>query len=210
MKMYESREMKMYAPQIVDMTDDYSGVKQRSEAKSATLVANMPEERKSEWILSHPRIWSFDEKGSLRSFQKFDNDVTVYFEPDLSTILSQKKKPEEMNYFELRRHIDILSQRDQPVHEYVTDLLRKISFPLGVLIIMVIAFSYAARTRAGTVMSAFGYGILWAVGYYALNALITALGHSGSVNPYIAAWLPNFVFLFVAVHHLKKSYRWYA
>jgi lipopolysaccharide export system permease protein len=210
MKMYDTREGRMYNPQIVDMTEDYSTLRQRIDAKEAVLVADKPQEQRSEWKLVHPRIWTFDDTGNLRSFQQFEGTQPVFLEPDLSVILGQKKKPEEMNFFELRRHIQILAERDQPVFEYMTDLYRKLSYPLSSLIVMLIAFSYAVRTRAGNATSAIGYGVGWAMIVYAAMAFFAALGHSGALAPVVAAWLPILLFSFVAVYYVRKSYRWYA
>lgn len=210
MKLYETREGRMYNPQIVDMTEDYSTLKQRIDAKTATLIVDKPEEQRSEWILENPRIWTFSDGGTLRSFEEFRGQRKVYLEPDLSVILGQKKKPEEMNFFELRRHIQILAERDQPVFEYATDLYRKLSFPLSVVLTMLLAFSYAVRTRAGNATSSFGYGIAWAIGLYAANALFGALGHSGALPPLWAAWLPTVGFVVASIFYIRKSYRWYA
>lgn len=210
MKMYETRERRMYTPQIVDMTDDYSTLRQRIDAQTATLIAEKPEERRSEWILTNARIWTFNEKGELSSFQEFPGDKKVYLEPDLSVILGQRKKPEEMNFFELRRHIAILSEREQPVHEYETDLYRKLSFPLSTVVAMMIAFSYAVRTRAGNATTALGYGLGWSMALYAAMAFFAALGHTGAISPLAAAWAPLVIFGIAAIHYVRKSYRWYA
>ncbi|GIX44638.1 MAG: YjgP/YjgQ family permease [Candidatus Hydrogenedentota bacterium] len=209
MKLYETREQRMYRPQIVDMTDDYSTLRQRIEARYATLVANRPEENRSEWILTDPRIWSFDEQGNLRSFYEKVGDHTVYLEPDLPIILGQRKKPEEMNFFELARHIGILAARQQPVNELVTDWQRKLAMPVGIVLVMLVGFSYAMRTRAGNAMSMFGRGIVWAILYYAVSAFFAALGHSEALNPYIAAWLPNIIFAALAARYVQKSYGWF-
>ena len=130
-------------------------------------------------------------------------------EEDLTIILGQRKNPDEMNFNELRRHIGILSQRNQNVERYTTDLIMKLSFPLGVLIVMIIGFSYAVRIRGGSMMHAFGMGVLWAVGYYALTAVMRALGHTGTLPPALAATLPQILFFVFTIHYLQRSLRWY-
>lgn len=210
MKMYDTRTGQMFTPQIVDMTEDYSTLRQRIDANEARLLAENRKKQRSEWELNQPRIWSFDEKGHLRSFQQYGGKQTVFLEPDLSVILGQKKKPEEMNFFELKQHIQILAEREQPVFEYQTDLYRKLSSPLSIIVAMMLAFSYAVRSRAGNATSAFGYGLAWTIALYAVSAFFTALGHSGVVSPMWAAWLPLILFAAAAVVYVRKSYRWYA
>lgn len=59
-------------------------------------------------------------------------------------------------------------------------------------------------------MKAFGQGVSWAFLYYLLTAIMKALGHSGTVSPAVAGFLPIAAFLYAAVHSLRKSYRWYS
>jgi lipopolysaccharide export LptBFGC system permease protein LptF len=115
-----------------------------------------------------------------------------------------------MNFNQLQERIRILSARNQPIASLQTDLLRKVTFPVGILVIMVIGFAYAVRARAGTAMTIFGYGIAWAVAYYLVNAIMQALGHSGRISPLSATLLPTIAFLFMAAVYLRKSYRWHA
>lgn len=210
MKRYYIPESRMDSPLIVDLMPDYTSVRNRMEADSAVLLANEPDQKRSSWEFANLRQWSFDGGGRLTSFSETPGTTTLMLEEDLTTILSQKKEPEEMNYAELAQHIRILADRNQPVHGLRTDLDLKITFPLGILVIMMIGFSYAARTRAGTVMKAFGYGTLWAIIYYAASAMLRALGHSGTVSPFIAGYFPLVAFAVVAAYYLRKSYRWYS
>ncbi|MCX7018718.1 MAG: LptF/LptG family permease [bacterium] len=210
MRLYSLRDKKMYRPQIYQMNDDFTSVKRRMEAESAEFVSNDPANRKSEWVFRNPRIWDLDEQGRLVSFMKYEGDQTVNLEEDLPDLLAQKKNPEEMNFSELRRHIRILTERRQPAYAFMTDLILKITFPMGILIIMVIGFFCAVRTRQGTVMTIFGYGISWAFAYYGLAAFLRAMGHTGSISPYTAGLVPAAVFIVVAVYYYRHSYRWYS
>ncbi|MCX7625418.1 MAG: LptF/LptG family permease [Candidatus Sumerlaeaceae bacterium] len=210
MKMYDTRQGRMYSPQIVDMTEDYSTLRQRIDANEALFLGEKPNEQRSEWELEQPRIWVFDEDGRLKSFEHFSGRHVVFLEPDLSVILGQKKKPEEMNFFELRQHIEILAEREQPVFEYQTDLHRKLASPISILLAMLLAFSFAVRSRAGNATSAFGYGLAWTIAIYGVSAFFAALGHSGALSPLCAAWFPIFYFAAMTVYYVRKSYRWYA
>lgn len=208
MRRYSMRENRMYEPKIVDMTPDFSGLQRRIEAKSAVLVSKA--EDRTTWRFQKPRIWTFDDAGNLASFREYSSTVDLHLEEDLSTLLSHRKQPDEMNFRELKQHIRILSRSQQAVHEYQTDLILKITFPLGVLVVMVIGFSYAARARSGSAMSAYGYGTTWAFLFYGLSALFKALGHSGSVAPMAAGLLPDAAFLVISVYCLRRSYGWYS
>lgn len=209
-RLYSTTDKRMFRPTIVDMAPDNSGLTRRIEADSAIFKSNDREGRKSEWVLHNPRIWDFNDQGKIAAFKEMKADIPVLFEEDLTTLLSQKKQPEEMNYGELKEHIRILEERAQPTSGLKTDLISKITFPLGILVIMIIGFSYAARTRGGNAMSAFGYGILWAFLFYAATAFAKALGHSGRLSPFMAGNIANIVFAIIALRYLRRSYRWHS
>jgi lipopolysaccharide export system permease protein len=208
-RVYTAKNRRMGKPTIITLSDDHTNVEQRVEARSAVLVENVPSEKKSVWAFQEPRIWKL-QAGEITTFTAQNTTNTLSLEEDLTKILTQKTKPEEMNFNQLRDRIKILSARNQPVAALQTDLLRKISFPLGILLIMIIGFGYAVRARAGTAMTIFGYGIAWAVTYYLVNAVAQALGHSGSISPIAASFAPIVCFVIFAVHYLRKSYRWHS
>jgi lipopolysaccharide export system permease protein len=210
MRAFDTRSKIMLRPQIVDMNPTYSGLTKRIEAATAKFVREDEKNHRSEWQLYDSRVWDFDGHGNSIGFHAFPKQLNVYFEENLVQLVSQKKEPEEMNFFELHNYIRMLAERNQPVNTYRTDLIAKLTFPFGILIIMIIGFSYAVRTRAGTVMTAFGYGVFWAFLYYGFNALLRAMGHSGSVSPLMAGMIPIIGFFIVAIVMLRRSARWYA
>ncbi|MGI8908678.1 MAG: LptF/LptG family permease [Candidatus Sumerlaeaceae bacterium] len=207
-RVYTSRNKRMAKPTIVTLADDQTNLVQRIEASAAVLVKNDPQQKKSLWNVEAPRTWKLD-GGQITTYSAINTSVTLALEEDLNKILSQRAKAEEMNFHQLRERIQILSAREQPVGALRTDLFRKITFPLGILVIMLIGFGYAVRARAGTAVAIFGYGIGWAVTYYLVNAVAQALGHSGSISPYSATVLPTIAFMVIAVVYLRRSYRWH-
>lgn len=210
MRLFNPLENRMISPVIVDLNRDGTGLTRKIEADEARLLENVPDQEKSLWQFKNPRIWSFDGSGRVASFTDRHAEVTIELEDDLHQLLAQEKSPEEMNFRELSRHIGILKERGQPTGSFQTDLLLKVMFPLGIIVVLIIGYSYAVRTRAGTAMTMLGYGIVWAFGYYGLTAVLQALGHSGALSPYVAAFLPTLLFAAAAAHYLHRSSRWYA
>lgn len=209
-RVYSNPDKQMIKPTIVNLTPDHSLVRYRIEAESATFQENNPAERQSLWAFEQPRIWEFDNNGKLTTYTAVDTSRTIALEEDLTAILAQQMKPEEMNYHQLRERIRILEAREQPTVDLKTDLLRKVTFPLGILIIMLIGFSYAVKSRAGTAMAIIGYGIVWAVVYYLINAMLQALGRAGSIPPAAATILPTIAFAIIAMYLMRRSYQWHS
>ena len=209
-RLYSNKEKTLLRPTIVHLNDSHTGIRERVDAESAIFETNNPDSNDSTWLVANPREWKFDASGNMTTFTENMTTMSMSLEQDLPTILRQQMAPDEMNFNQLKERIQILSERNQPVHALQTDLLHKIMFPLGILVIMLIGFSYGARTRPGTAMSVIGYGITWAVVYYVTNAIAQALGHAGTFSPAMATIAPIVVFFIIAIHYMRKSYLWHS
>ncbi len=210
MRLYNPLQKQMIRPVVVDLFADGATLSRKIEADDAVLAKVVPEENKSVWLFTNPRSWTFDESGKVLSYESGQPTSLIDLEKELPLILAQEKTPEEMNFRELREHVSILANRGENADKYKTDLFLKVLFPLGIIIVLVIGYSYAVRSRAGTAMAIFGCGILWAFAYYGMTAVLQALGHAGTVSPYVAALLPVTTFALAAVYLLRRSSRWHA
>lgn len=209
-RVYSNAEKQMIRPTIVNLSPDHSTVKLRIEGDSATFIENNPADKSSLWLFENPRTWEFDQWGNLTTHTIETTSQTLSLEADLPTILAQQAKPEEMNYHQLKKRVEILQARNQPTQDIRTDLLRKITFPVGILVVMMIGFSYAIKSRAGTAMRIIGIGISWAVAYYLVNALLQALGRAGTISPAAATIAPTVAFAVIALFLMRRSYQWHA
>ena len=209
-RVYGNQKKTMVRPTIVNLTPDHATVKMRIEADEAVFQNDRPTDNASMWEFTNARTWHFDNSGNMTTYTAETGKTIVALEPDLPTILAQQLKPDEMNYPQLKERIRILSERSQPTADLETDLLRKLTFPIGILIIMLIGFGFAVKSRAGTAMAIIGYGISWAVGYYVINAILQALGRAGTVSPSFATIAPTILFAFAALWLMRRSYQWHA
>jgi len=207
---YSNPDKQMIRPIIINLANDQSTLKTRIEAETATFIENNRGEKTSLWELDEPRTWRFDDEGRMTTYTSQQGKQTIALEEDLPTIMAQQMKPEEMNYHQLKERVRILDARSQPTQDLRTDLLRKITFPIGILVIMLIGFSFAVKSRAGTAMAIVGYGISWAVAFYVISAVLQALGHSGTLAPVVATVVPTVIFVSIALHMMRRSYQWHA
>jgi LPS export ABC transporter permease LptG len=203
MKDFDSQKNTMTQPVILDLYDDAFKLKQRIDASRAELIERTPKERY--WRFYDALVWQYSPQGDLLSLEKATAPVEISMEEDLEKFLSNRKQPEEMNYSELREFIHILRNRGENVSQFVTDLNLKIAFPLGTIIITLIGFSFAIRTRARNLIIAFAYGIIFSILYYGAVAFAQAMGHQLILPGIIAAWAPNALFLAVGLHLLYAS-----
>lgn len=206
---YSNPDREMYRPMLLHLSPDHKHVTLRVEADTATWKGTT-EDNRTLWAFENPHTWTFDSEGRVTTYSATAGVETLTLEPNLQALLAQQLKPEEMNFQQLRDHIELLSARQQPTQALETSLLRKVTFPFGILIIMMIGFAFGVKSRAGTAMAIIGYGIGWAAGYYVLNAFLQALGSAGTVDPVVATVGPLVIFGVVAFWLMRRSYQWHA
>jgi lipopolysaccharide export system permease protein len=119
-------------------------------------------------------------------------------------LLIEPKAPDEMRYAELGRYIESLQRSGSDVNKIVVEQALKLALPATCLVIALFGAPLAVTSpRAGTAV-----GIAVALGttvIFLMMAQITkAIGAGGVVNPHIAAWFPNALFLVAALILLKR------
>jgi lipopolysaccharide export system permease protein len=117
------------------------------------------------------------------------------------------RKPDEMNYLELRDYVEKLRASGARVANYLVDLHIKLSFPLVNLIVVLIGASLATRLRMQSAALGFGLSVTISFVYYAFLRAGQALGHNGALPPYLAAWLGDIVFGVVGLVMIVQAQR---
>jgi lipopolysaccharide export system permease protein len=104
------------------------------------------------------------------------------------------RSPEEMSYIQLRHYIDRLVQSGVSATRYRVDLYAKVAIALVSLVMALIGVSFGLRTGRGGAMIWVGVCIPMGFLYWMLLSVAVSLGRGGVLPPFVAAWLPNFVF----------------
>lgn len=117
------------------------------------------------------------------------------------------RKPDEMNFLELREYVEKLRASGARVANYLVDLHIKLSFPLVNLIVVLIGASLATRLRMQSAALGFGLSVAISFVYYAFLRAGQALGHNGALPPYLAAWLGDLVFGVIGVAMIAQAQR---
>lgn len=119
-------------------------------------------------------------------------------------LMAEAKAPDEMGYAELGRYIDALKRSGNDANKLVVEQALKLALPVTCLIIALFGAPLAVTNpRAGAAV-----GIAISLGTTIVFLLVTqitkAVGAGGVINPVVAAWFPNVVFLFAALVLLAK------
>ncbi|HEY8195878.1 MAG TPA: LptF/LptG family permease [Gemmatimonadales bacterium] len=119
-------------------------------------------------------------------------------------LLAESKGPDEMRFAELGRYIDALKRSGNDANKLIVEQALKLALPATCLIIALFGAPLAVTTpRAGP---AGGVAISLAIAliFLLLTQLTKAIGAGGVINPLVAAWFPNVIFLFAGLVLLAK------
>lgn len=200
-----SNRPRMVRPTILHLSPDRTFIEQRIDAQTAIHIRPNRPGTEPHWRFYGGTVWDFHPDGSVRQTESF-RERRFDLEDDLTEFLSVRKKPEEMNYAELSRYIDVLSGRSGvDLDQYLTELHLKLAFPAGLLVVAMIAFPFAMRTRSGHLFAGFSLAITWIIAYYAFVAILRSFGHEGHLWPWLAAWAPDIVFGAAAAYQMSES-----
>ncbi len=99
-----------------------------------------------------------------------------------------------MGFFELYDYISRVKRGGGEAQKEMVDLFLKISFPFANLIIILFGAPLASNPRRSGAAFGFGVSLMICFLYWGFIQLGRALGHHGTLHPFLSAWLANLVF----------------
>lgn len=155
------------------------------------------------WIAKDKVTRIFYRNKSTYSYEK-EGPITIPYSPD--ELKNEEIKPDEMNYYLLLRYLKKMKYYGHNLPSYETDLHFKISFPLGVMIVILLGIPISLRGGskqglATNIMVALAFGFI----YWVVSALSRIAGGNGMISPFISAWIPNLIFILVALYLMIKT-----
>jgi len=177
---------------VIERRDDEAGLHVHQAAESAVWTDDRG------WTLYNGYLRWLDDSGDQVTFQ-FASLQAADVPERPEELLLGTREPEEMRYAELERLIRTVERSGGEAGALRVSLAQKVSLPLAVLVIVLFGAPLATSSRRGG--TAFGVGISLAVTlvYLMLFKVGEATGASGAVDPIVAAWAPNVLFLVSAV-----------
>lgn len=175
---------RLFGVSLLELDPEFKLVK-RIDAQEARWEGNG-------WVFLKGYIREFPRDGSLRvsSFSRHPVDLRATLE-DLSRV---EKLPEEMNYGELKRYIQRLSNSGANTLKLRARLYAKPAIAFVSVVMSIIGVSLGLRVRKGGLLLGTGLSLAVAFLYWVTLSLSLSLGYAGKMPPLFAAWLPNFLF----------------
>lgn len=131
-------------------------------------------------------------------------DTTLNLVP--AELYIKKENYEEMTFRELERYIkkEKLKGASEVIF-YDMEKYNRLASPFSMLVMTLIGVSLSSRKLRGGIGMHLGLGILLAFAYILLMRVSTVFATFGNLPPYIAAWIPNLIFVVIGLMLLKSA-----
>ncbi len=156
----------------------------------------------SSWQMTRVTIRSF--KNQTETLVKKTDTVLTDLQVMPDDLAEVQKKPEEMSYQELVQFIDELKAIGADPKKWIVEKYLKISLPFANFIVVLLGAPLASRKRKGGMGLNFGISLLISFTYFIIIRVGQVLGHNGSLNPLLAAWLGHLIFFVAGLFTLLR------
>jgi len=150
-----------------------------------------------EWTVKKGVQRIFDNENEILT--KIKEPIKFHFNFTPKQIALSSLKPDEMNFSELVRFIKRIRNSGGETYELLTDLHFRISFPFSNLVIVFFSIPLVYNRRQKSIAAGFGISLIVSFFYFGLVKTGQTMGHKGTANPVLAAWLGNLLMIASAV-----------
>ncbi|MAE70240.1 MAG: hypothetical protein CME06_07195 [Gemmatimonadetes bacterium] len=150
------------------------------------------------WVLEDGVARSFDgeRETAFEAFERLARPDLPEQPEDFST---EKRKARELTLTELMRRIDVRMRSGEPTALEKTNLHLRFSFPLSTLVLVLFGAPLSTKRKKGGAWLSFTIYVVVGFLFVMFTRLLQTLGEHGSVQPLIAAWLPDGIFAILGV-----------
>ena len=147
----------------------------------------------NKWILERGWVRSFD-GDVVVNYRKFDAETFDIVAEPPGYFKKEVKQSSEMNYRELGRYINDLSQSGFDTVRLRVQLHKKIAYPLIVFVMAVLAVPFSLQSGRRGALTGIATAIGIAIIYWLSSGLFEALGNVNQLPASLAAWAPDLLF----------------
>lgn len=156
------------------------------------------------WVIEEGRIRYFPERDNTLTF-RFSELWQARFTETPDELLADPKEPEEMGYDELDGYIRAIERSGGEANELKVELMLKLAFPFTCFIIVLFGAPLANSTRKGGAALSIGLALATTIVFLTMIRISEAMGASGVIPAFVAAWLPNWIFLAAGLGMMAKA-----
>ncbi|NOY50062.1 MAG: YjgP/YjgQ family permease [Chlorobi bacterium] len=158
----------------------------------------------NKWHLKNYYLRTFDSLGEQHIEQGKGMDTTINLKTtDLYKI---KERFEEMNFHELNAYIKREKEKGSIVYKkYEIEKHKRLAGPVAIIILTFIGVALSSRKIRGGIGLHLGIGIGLTFSYIMFMQFSTVFATYGNLSPFIAAWIPNIIYLFIGAYLIRKA-----
>ena len=154
----------------------------------------------SVWLFKTAQIRKFTNGTEVTSILKDTVITNSRIKPE--NLVTIQKKPEEMSFAELNGFIAELQAIGANPRKWYVERHLKLALPFANFIVILIGAPFASRKRRGGIGLSFGLSLLISFTFFVIVRFGQVLGHQGTLEPLMAAWLGNLIFLVIGLYTL--------
>lgn len=137
-------------------------------------------------------------KGDTALKKGEEMDVQIAFNP--KEFFLRKDDVGIYSTSELNRIIEAERMRGaEKIEFYLVEKYRRISMPFSTLILTLIGFGISSRKVKRGIGIHLGFGLALTFSFIFVTQLTYTFAYSGDMNPLLAVWLPNFIYLIIGI-----------
>ena len=131
-------------------------------------------------------------------------EITLPIVPDELFITAQQAQ--QMTTPELRHYMNRQRQRGSGnVKAFEVEYHKRWASPVGAFIMTLLGVTMSSRKIRGGMGKNLGIGIVLTAGYILFSTVSTTFSVNNVMSPFMAAWLPNLVFLAISIPLYKRA-----
>ncbi len=133
-------------------------------------------------------------------------DTVLGFTPSDLDFSKRINSASSMNYAELNAYIEAETKKgsDKVVH-YLIEKHQRTSYPFATYVLTLIGVSISSRKVRGGIGLHIAFGFLTAMSYMFCMKMTTVAATNAGLEPFIAVWLPNVLFLILGLIIYKRA-----
>lgn len=131
-------------------------------------------------------------------------DTTIRVQPKEFFITS--KESAQLNNTELKEHLERLKKRGAgSTQAFEVEYQKRFALPLAAFIMTLMGVSLSSRKVRGGIGLHLGIGLALSSLYIIFSTLSTSFTVNGSMSPFMAVWLPNFIFIAIGIYLYRTA-----
>ena len=156
------------------------------------------------WVLESGWVRDFNVEGSVENYTPFKiTSLPELIEPP-SYFNREVIQASQMSWRDLRHYIEGLQAAGFDVSFLTVQWYKKIAYPLIAPISMLLAIPFAILVGSRGALGGVALGVGIGIAYWAIAALLEAMGGIGQLPPMLAAWSTDLIFFFLGLYFFLK------